>query len=97
MKSPKAARMWANYYEKGVASFPHKSSAIKDDKSTTWPVASHVAVPVAIIPLDDINGLIRRAGDAFAKSHDGLLHKDDIIAVLVEIGVLPKRQKRHVP
>lgn len=88
----KPRKMWANYYEKGVASFPSKSSAIKDDKSTTWPVVSHVAVPVVVIPLDDVEKLVRKAGDAFAESHDGSLHTDDIRAALSAIGIPAKRR-----
>ena len=50
-------------------------------------------VPVAVIPLDDPEALIRIAGDAFHDSYDGHLCQSDIVAMLTAIGVLPSARK----
>ena len=74
-KTPKPRVMWANIYEKGTAAFPTKEAAIEDDKKDAWPVALSVAVPVAVIPLDDIEAIVERAAKAMyvnARRCDGM-------------------------
>jgi len=49
---------------------------------------------VAVISLDDVEALLRTAGDAFAKSYDGHICQSDIVAMLTAIGVLPKKGRK---
>ena len=88
----KARRMWANYYssERTIWARSKKSTAMKCGVGYG---CTHKAIPVAVIPLDDVPGLVRTAGDAFAASYDGHLCKSDIVAMLTSIGVLPRAKK----
>ena len=70
-KTPKPRAMWANIYEKGTAAFPTKEAAIEDDKKDAWPVALSVAVPVAVIPLDDVDAIVERVALALINSARG--------------------------
>lgn len=88
----RARRMWANYYpENPQRPILHKSR--KDAEYCVAFGAAHRAIPVAVIPLDDVPALVRTAGDAFAASYDGHLCKSDIVAMLTAIGVLPRTRK----
>ena len=87
--TPRARRMWANYYPEGTICWPTKRKALIRSGPSRW----HRAVPVAVIPLDDVGALVRTAGDAFAASYDGHLCKSDIVAMLTAIGVLPRTRK----
>ena len=93
-KTPKLKprRLWANVYPDGsVDAFVKKQDAKKNANLQSY---AAIAAPVAVIPLDDVDGLLQKAGDAFAKSHDGSLHSDDIRAVFVAVGLLPKQRKK---
>lgn len=88
----KARRMWANY--KTTTSHPRVFCTADDcHGDNEWTDHARVAVPVAVIPLDDVPALVRAAGDAFAASYDGHLCKSDIVAMLTAIGVLPEQRK----
>lgn len=88
-KKLKARRMWANYY-------PSKAFSIHRTRDLAAHIANRsatdVAVPVAVIPLDDINALRKKLDGAYdgGRRH---LHPHDITAMLVAIGVLPKARK----
>lgn len=86
--TPRARKMWGNYYGDFVACHSTKTDAIL--LCDIADPASPSAVPVAVIPLDDVPALVRTAGDAFAASYDGHLCKSDIVAMLTAIGVLAK-------
>lgn len=92
MKTPKlkARRMWANY--KTTTSHPRVFRSAADCRGDNeWTDHHHVAVPVAVIPLDDVDELIATAVAASLKSHNN--HEDSIRAVLVTVGVLPRARK----
>lgn len=91
-KKLKAHRMWANYYAQGQSMSIHGSKKLAQNLMEFEP--THQAVPVAVIPLDDVPALVRTAGDAFAASYDGHLCKSDIVAMLTAIGVLPKKGRK---
>ena len=83
--------MWANYYDDGWCNtFNYEADA----KAFASPHSTHTAIPVAVIPLDDIQGIEDRMCEAFSGSYDGHLAKDDITAMLTAIGVLPKQRKK---
>ena len=90
----KARRMWANYYPSGIVLHPSKASAINGSEKTARPEA----LPVAVIPLDDIDTLIVAAAAAHYRcEHEGkiglLTNGDCMRAALTAIGVLPKQRK----
>ena len=87
----KARRMWANYYNADEAAYFHPTQG--EARRMSSGAARHEAVPVAVIPLDDVPALIRIAGDAFHDSYDGHICQADIVAMLAAIGVLPKQRK----
>lgn len=87
-KKLKARRMWANYYREGApVFFTHKNVALRCANEDA--IVSHV--PVAVIPLDDVDLMIDKAFLAFG----GLPYSRGAVrAALVAIGVLPKRKGR---
>jgi len=89
-RKPKPRRMWANHYDRGAACFLTKKAALKDDATCMFPVAFSVAVPVAVIPLDDIPALVKSARAAFFADNSG----HGVVAALTAIGVLPKSRKQ---
>lgn len=89
-KTIKARRMFANYYPHCPVPeiFHSKSRAMSWAKyySTT------VTVPVAVIPLDDMEALVEKAKTAFNLEGSGLF-TPAMRAALAAIGVLPKQRK----
>jgi hypothetical protein len=84
--------MWANYYSSGLALHPSKASAINGSEKTARPEA----LPVAVIPLDDIETLIVAAAAAHYKAWSGIgkpTNGDCMRAALTAIGLLPKQRK----
>ena len=81
--------MWANYYpENPQCPMLHKSR--KGAKFCLSPGATHAAIPVAVIPLHDVDALIEKAvagyhEDRFA-TFEGAMR-----AALTAIGVLPRK------
>ena len=88
-KKLKARRMWAVYYPELVCCHYSRNRARERSEFAS----DHPATPVAVIPLDDVDSLLRAAGDAFSDSYDGHLVQADIVAMLEGIGVLPRARK----
>jgi hypothetical protein len=87
---PRARRMWANYYPHCPVpqTFDSKARAMswaKDHPAT-------VTVPVAVIPLHDVDVLIEQAYAAF-QDGPGVAMKDSMRYALTAIGVLPRARK----
>ena len=86
---PSARRMWANYYpENPQCPMLHKSR--KGAKFCLSPGATHAAIPVAVIPLDNPEALISRASYVVDDMICTATIGDIVRAVLVSSGVLPK-------
>lgn len=88
---PRARRMWANYHiESYVCLYSTKGRCMNSS-------AEHIAVPVAVIPLDDMDALISKATDAFLLEHCGPIScilEDRMRSALIAIGVLPRKGGR---
>ena len=85
---PRARRLWANFYSNGaVAFFSTKRSACLFNFSKA------ATVPVAVIPLDDVDALVLKA--SLAIDNVILCGSVKVIAraALTAIGVLPKQRK----
>jgi hypothetical protein len=94
---PKARRMWANYYPYGPVPDTFDSKA----RAMSWAkyLPATVTVPVAVIPLDDVDTLIVAASAAhYSAECEGkrlkrpVTNGDCMRAALTSIGVLPKRK-----
>lgn len=86
--NPHARRMWANYYpENPQCLMLHKSR--KGAKHCLAPGATHAAIPVAVIPLDDVDALVAAANDAY-DTEPTMSSTNGMIAALAAIGVLPR-------
>ena len=84
--TPRARRMWANYYRD--ASVLHETR--KMAAHCAAPGAMHEVIPVAVIPLDDVGALVRCAYEASRiPGFDGFAQ---MRAALTAIGVLPKQK-----
>ena len=87
--TPRARRMWANYYPEIVCvHHTRKSAGASGDPSYPH------AVPVAVIPLDDVEALQSTAYNAYCEAQDA--NRDSmecVVAALTAIGVLPKQRK----
>ena len=89
--TPLARRMWANYYRD--ASVLHETR--KMAAHCAAPGAAHEVVPVAVVPLDDVDALIAKATAAFLvedRKPESWTLDDCMTAALTAIGVLPKRK-----
>ena len=92
-KTPKPRRMWANYCANGYAPVLF---CLRKNAHLGGMGAQQVMVPVAVIPLDDVEGLVEKAYQAFFNSsmpNDGTM-KGGIRAALTAIGVPPKQRKK---
>ena len=93
--TPRARRMWANYYPENPAR-PILHYSRKDAEYCVAFGAAHAAVPVAVIPLDNPEALVARAAEAFYElEHEGYCERRRVDysymrAALTAIGVLPK-------
>ena len=59
--------MWANYYPEIVSCSPTKKQALARSLNAARPCA----VRVAIIPLDDVEGIVERAARALWRQNNG--------------------------
>ena len=84
----RARRMWANYYGDFVACHNTRSSAMREGDHHE----QFIAVPVAVIPLDDVEALVEKAKTAFNLEGSGLF-TPAMRAALTAIGVLPRTRK----
>ena len=84
--TPRACEMWANYYGDFVACHSTKTDAIL--LCDIADPASPSAIPVAVIPLDDLPALVETAYRAYCSTNKPV--KDGIRDALAAIGVLPK-------
>jgi len=92
-KTPKARVMWANY--ETLASHPRCFCTASDcHGDNEWTDHARVAIPVAVIPLDDVEALVERAIHAY-KSKSVWLDVS-IRAALTAAGIpCAKRQQRR--
>ena len=88
--TPRAHKMWANYYsDHDVVMHISRKSA----ESCAQSGAILAGVPVAVIPLHDVEVLISKATDAFLLEDcrpTSCILSDRMVAALTAIGVLPK-------
>jgi hypothetical protein len=91
----RARRMWANYYADGTCRIHStKKNAwswrcFTEDKSSV-----PAAIPVVVIPLDDVEALQSTAYNAYYGAQDA--NRDSmecVVAALTAIGVLPSQRK----
>ena len=87
---PKARRMWASYYEGGFVFLEEKKSCALDNAAKYY---MHAAVPVAVIPLHNVEQIVLEALYAWG-NHKGEDTASSMRAALTAIGVLPKRKGR---
>jgi len=87
----RARRMFANYYpaEDGCVCL-HRTRTRANSMANDG--CSHAAIPVAVVPLDDVEALVEKAKTAFNLEGSGLF-TPAMIAALTAIGVLPKQKK----
>ena len=84
--TPRARRMWANYHAEGyVCLYSTKGRCMNS-------AAEHIAVPVAVIPLDTPESLVNKAVKGFFRGGQ-LDAYSDMRAALAAIGVLPRTRK----
>ena len=90
----RARKMFANYYpaEDGCVCL-HRTRTRANSMANDG--CSHAAVPVAVIPLDDVDALVQVAAEAYfnAWNSDLATRKEAMRAALTAIGVLPKQKK----
>ena len=79
----RARRMWANYYPKIVCVHHTRKSAGAN------------SIPVAVIPLDDVEALAHCAAEAYFSAWNAELatRKEAMRAAITAIGVLPRTRK----
>lgn len=90
-KKLKPRRMWANYYRSNIVLHPSRESAIKGSEQAAHPEA----VPVAVIPLDDVEALIHAAAAEYIESSARWISvAGRMTDALVAIGVISKAWKK---
>ena len=91
--TPRARKMWANYYRENPADPVLHDSRKSAKRCVTFGVA-HAAIPVAVIPLHDAQALIDLATSAHynaVQAHPYHVPTPGAMAAaLTAIGVLPK-------
>lgn len=88
--TPRARRMWANYYPEATICRPTKRKAL----IRSGPSRRHRATPVAVIPLHDPEALVDEAVASHSHSYCGLATRRQAMrAALTAIGVLPRQRK----
>ena len=87
--TPRARKMWANYYPEIVCvHHTRKSAGASGDPSYPH------AIPVAVIPLDDVEALVDAAVASHSYSYCGIATRRQAMrAALTAIGVLPRQRK----
>ena len=89
---PRARKMFANYYGDFVACHNTRCSAMREGDHHE----QFIAIPVAVIPLDDVAALVKKATAAFLvedRKPESWTLDDCMTAALTAIGVLPKQKK----
>ena len=89
----RARKMWANYYPTGIVCHPLRRKARINAPANCL----SATIPVAVIPLDDVEALISKATDAFLLEHCGPIScilEDRMRSALIAIGVLPRKGGR---
>ena len=85
--------MWVNYYSQNFLPALHQSK--KSAIQCCGPSVEHRAIPVAVIPVDDVRSLIDRATSAHynaVQAHPYHVPTPGaMIAALTAIGVLPRK------
>jgi hypothetical protein len=79
--------MWANYYSQNF--LPALNQSKKSAIQHCAPSVEHRAVPVAVIPLDDVDALIEKAVASYQEDRFATF-EGAMRAALAAIGVLPK-------
>ena len=90
---PKAHRMWANYYP-GMSFSPAIHPSIRLAKAGNGGMTK--PVPVAVIPLDDVEGMVEVVTKALTcgpSAEDMMFARADARKVLAAIGMLPRARK----
>ncbi len=85
----KARRMWANPFDVHHPLAWWQLSCVRLESSNI-----NYTVPVAVIPLDDVDALVRTAEEAYVANYHNS-RTDAIRAALAAIGVLPKQRNAH--
>ena len=85
----RARRMWASYYKGGFVFLDEKRNYALDNAAKDY---LHAAIPVAVIPLHDVEALELEALEAFLDDK-GITSQSGLRAALTAIGVLPKARK----
>ena len=86
--SPRARKMWCNYYGEFVACHDTRSSA---QTGADAGMSALIAIPVAVIPLNDPEALVDAAVASHSHSYCGIATRRQAMrAALTAIGVLPK-------
>jgi hypothetical protein len=88
-KTPKPRVMWANYYPKFVGApsiYPDRERAEQAAAGCTKPVR------VAVIPLDDVEAIVKRAVAAYF-TDKGFTYGDGIRAALTAAGIPCTKRK----
>jgi hypothetical protein len=84
----KARRMWA-----------HPLDLTRDTplcllrRTRSKNTGSSYTIPVAVVPLDDVEGLVRKVAETFGKD-SGFYEFTPAREALIAIGVLPKQRKK---
>jgi len=92
-KTPKPRKMWAIYslpFDNGNGISAHPSKSCADFYS--WKDGSDVIIPVAIIPLDDVEALVERAAKAYEQD-PSITFEQSTRAALTAAGI-PCKQRR---
>lgn len=84
----RARKMWANYYPKNPAR-PVLHYSRKNAEQGVLHDATHAVIPVAVIPLHDVDALIEKAVVAYQEDRFATF-EGAMRAALTAIGVLPK-------
>lgn len=85
LKPAKACRMWANPVD-----FGDESMHLTSHRDPSYDRGN--VLPVAVIPLDDVEALIEKAFHAYMNG-SGMTMKESVCDALTAIGVLPKKRK----
>ena len=89
--TPSARKMWANYYS-GADGFVCLHGTRTRAKDNAAKDCLNAAVPVAVIPLDDVEGLVSAATSAHVLSV--FSRRESMRDALTAIGVLPKKGRK---
>ena len=88
----RARRMWTNYssFKTGFYVSLHRTRARALVGAMGWDAMK--PIPVAVIPLDDIDGMIIKAAGAYWRGEQGMTRGDAMRDALSAIGIPCKRK-----